>query len=37
MLCSLTCAAALILGGCGGGRHGSFTGRADLTRITEDV
>lgn len=37
MLCSLTCAAALILGSCGGGRHGSFTGRADLTRITEDV
>lgn len=37
MLCSLTRAAALVLGGCSGGGHGSFTGRADLTRITEDV
>lgn len=37
MLCSLTCAAALVLGGCSGGGHGSFTGHADLTRITEDV
>lgn len=37
MPCSLTCAAALVLGSCCGGGHGSFTGRADLTRITEDV
>lgn len=37
MLCSLTRAAALVLGGCSGGGHGSFTGRADQTRITEDV
>lgn len=37
MLCSLTCAAALVLGCCRGGGHGTFTGRADLTRITEDV
>lgn len=37
MLCSLTRAVALVLGGCSGGGHGSFTGRADLTRITEDV